>query len=56
MKRDWDLIRELLICVEETNTLGPPGDESWSAERLYHVRLLYDVGLDRRNRLPNWST
>lgn len=49
MKRDMDLIREILLTIEaegDPELPGLPELPSWSAERVvYHVRLLREAGL-----------
>lgn len=50
MKRDWDLIREVLIASEELPSFADrvlPGDiEGWHKESVsYHIHLLISSGL-----------
>ena len=50
MKRDMDLIRELLLQIEDApnkpswKDLTPVGDEKETKRRLDHLRLAYDAG------------
>ena len=44
MKRDWDLLRDILTCIEENDTTHL-SDSDWNRERAYHVWLLLDERL-----------
>lgn len=52
MKRDWDLIREILIAVEDTSRLTANSIASYDAETVsYHIQLLNQSNLVRNNLL-----
>ncbi|HET6408755.1 MAG TPA: DUF2513 domain-containing protein [Chthoniobacteraceae bacterium] len=44
MKRDWDLLRDILNCIEEHDRTNL-SESDWTPERAYHVWLLLDAGL-----------
>jgi Hypothetical protein (DUF2513) len=56
MKRDMDLIRELLLKIEEATVkpswraLAPQGDETEIQRVIGHIRLLDEAGLIRGTR------
>jgi len=50
MKRDWDIIREILLTLEEYGNEAGPLQISWfpdnrAAEISYHMELLIEAGL-----------
>ena len=50
MKRDWDLVRQGLLSLEQTETgqLMPSDVPGWDAQAVsYHMRLLDEAGLIR---------
>jgi hypothetical protein len=56
MKRDMDLVRELLLRIEEAadrpswKALAPQGDETETQRVIGHIRLLDEAGLIRGSK------
>lgn len=47
MKRDWDLIRAILVAAEESEgDIATSDIEGWSSETVnYHIELIVEAGL-----------